>query len=175
MITITDGKEKFVIESQQLWKRKSYFRGLATKLKYDYWGIELLFVKRGFNTYKKIIKCFPDGDNILKSYKNLDKNRKNTILLSNSDYREVKTIFDNMNGDKDYKKEAMIEVGAMLLSYEYYQNYILELDSEDSIDSLFDTYLKMNNYNYERYKVEIYARTFEILKEKYDVDIKENL
>lgn len=175
MITITDGKEKFVIKKQQLWKRKSYFRGLATKLKYDYWGIELLFVKKGFNTYKKIIKCFPDGDDILKSYKNLDKNKKDTILLSNEDYREVKTIFDNMNIDIDYKKEVMVEAGAMLLSYEYYQNYILELDPEESIDFLFNTYVKMNNLYYEKYKEEIYTRTFEILKEKYNVDLKENL
>ena len=34
MITITDGKEKFVIRNNELWERFEYLKGKATKLKY---------------------------------------------------------------------------------------------------------------------------------------------
>lgn len=174
MITITNGKQKFKISKRNLWERQKELRGIATKLKYEYWQVELLFIESEKGIYKQIVKCYPDGDDFLKVYPNLCSEVKDVVLLSKEDYKEVKTIYDNMHTDVDYKKEAIIESGAILLSYEYYQNCILELD-EYSIETVFNEWVKMSNNFYEQYKKQIYARAKKILKEKYNVtNIKTN-
>ncbi len=169
MITITNGKEKFTIKKNKLWERKEFFKGLATKFKYSYWGIELLFVKKGIGKFEKIIKCLPDGDDIDKEYINLDNKQRNYILLNDDDYAEVKMLYDNMNTDIDYRKEAYIESTSILFAYELYQNHILEDDTDVDPDDIFYNWINQN-YCYKNYKEEIYAKAKKILKEKYNVE-----
>lgn len=172
MITITDGKETFTIKRKELWERKEYFKGLATKLKYDYWAIELLFIRKDKekNKFDKIVKCFPSGDDFLQEFINLDSSKSNYVLLSESDYKEVKLIYDNMKGKTDYKKEAIIEAVAMMFSFECYQNYVLERDLYVKSENIFKDFVEIG-YDYTIYKKEIYKRAKEILKDKYKVDI----
>lgn len=169
MITITDGKDKFVIRNNELWERYENLEGKATKLKYEYWAIELLFTEKEDGYYDKIVKCYPSGDSYLEIYVNKDLTRKNEILLSSNDYKTVKKLWDNMNSDNDYRKEAMIDVAARIFGYECYQNYVLELDSRIKLDEIFRDCVRVD-YQYKKYKKEIYKRAKQILKEVYGVE-----
>lgn len=170
MITITNGSEYFVIRKDQLQYRDDDLKGLETKLKYDYWMVELLFIPKllNKNKFKGIVKCRPGGDYCLEAYKNLSPKKENEILLSESDYKEVKLVWDNMNVEKDYRKEAIIESYAIRLSYECYQNFILELDTEPPIDDIFYEFAEIPRH-YDKYKEEILERAREILRDKYNV------
>ena len=169
MVTITDGKNKFFIDKRTLWNRKADLEGLATKLKYSYWAIELLFICHEKDSYEKIVKCYVDGDDYVKEYPNLDKSLKDTILLSEEDYNEVERLYANLNSVRDYREEAIIEAGAILFSYEYYQNYILEDgEFEIDVDEVFDLSDLLKGLK--NYKKEIFEKSKSILKEKYDID-----
>ena len=88
MIKITDGEKHFIIKESELWNRNKDLIGKATKLKYPYWAIELLFIEEEDGIYQKIVKCYPDGDDYLNKYVNLDKTKKDYILLNKKDYQE---------------------------------------------------------------------------------------
>ena len=169
MITITDGNEKFVIRNNELWQRVENLEGKATKLKYEYWSIELLFTEKEDGYYDKIVKCYPSGDSYLEVYVNKDLTRKNEILLSNKDYKIVKKIWDNMNIDNDYRKEAIIDIAARIFGYECYQNYVLELDDKVKLDEIFRDCVRVG-YPYKKYKKEIYNKAKQILKDVYGVE-----
>lgn len=171
MITITNGTEYFTIRKDQLQYRDDEFKGLETKLKHDYWMVELLFVPKllNENKFKRIIKCRPGGDYCIETYNNLNSKKENEVLLSDSDYREVKLIWDNMNVKQDYRKEALIESFAIRFSYECYQSFILELDTDATVDDVFYHFAEIPPY-YNKYKKDIYKRAREILRDKYKVD-----
>ncbi len=169
MIIITDGKDRFSIDERALWNRKEYLQGLAIKLKYDYWCVELLFVRREEYGYEKIVKCYVDGDSYIREYVNLNRESGNIILLEEKDYKEVKTLYKNMISSRDYRKEAIVEAGAILFSYEYYQNYILEDGFyEISADEIFD--LSDLLQDFKQYKKEIFKKAKILLKEKYGIN-----
>lgn len=169
MITITNGKDEFIIRTNELWYRNDELKGVATKLKHQYWSVELLFTEDEKGHCDKIVKCYPGGDSYLKIYPNKDTTKKNRILLSKKHYAEVKQIWENMNIEEDIKKDAMLDVVARIFSYECYQNYILELDSRVSLNEIFRDCIQIN-YPYKKYKKEIYQRSKVILKEIYGVD-----
>lgn len=169
MITITNGKERFVIRGNELWKREETLKGKATKLKHQYWSIELLFTEQKKGHYDKVIKCYPCGDSSLEIYNNKDITKKDEILLSNKDYKKVKKIWENMNIEQDIKKEAMLDVVARIFSYECYQNYVLELDNSISLNEIFRDNIQID-YPYKKHKREIYQRAKKILKEVYNVE-----
>lgn len=170
MIIITDGKDRFSVDEKALWNRKDDLKGQAVKLKYDYWCVELLFVRRKEFEYEKIVKCYVDGDNYVKEYINLNSELKNTVLLSKEDYEEVRTLYKNMLSPRDYRKEAIVEAGAILFSYEYYQNYILEDGFyEISVDEIFD--LSDLLQDFKEYKKEIFKKAKSLLKEKYNINL----
>ena len=55
MIKITDGEKHFIIKESELWNRNKDLIGKATKLKYPYWAIELLFIEEEDGIYQKIV------------------------------------------------------------------------------------------------------------------------
>ena len=169
MITITNGKEKFTIRNNELWERKEELQGKATKLKYQYWSVELLFTEKEKGHYDKIVKCYPSGDSYLEIYPNKDVSKKDEILLSNKDYKTVKKLWENMNIDNDIKKDVMLDAVARIFSYECYQNYILELDKRVSLNEIFRDCIHIG-YPYRKYKKEIYKRAKLILKDIYGVE-----
>ena len=169
MITITNGKESFIIRKNELYEREDGLKGKATKLKHQYWSVELLFTEKSKGYYDKIAKCFPSGDRYLEVYSNKDITKKNEILLDNRHYKKVKKIWNNMNVEKDYQKEAMLDVAARIFSYECYQNYILELDKTVSLSEIFRDCIKIN-YPYKKHKKEIYQRAKIILKDVYGIE-----
>ena len=167
MIVVTNGNELFEIPKNKLWKRNETLQGLATKLNFEYWGVELLFIPLKHGKFEKIVKCFPDGDDYLEEYINLNPNKKNYILLSDADYIKVKKIYMAMQGDVNYKKDAIIEGIANIFGFECFQNYILE-NANTSVDDIFKSAFEIGD-KYKEYKDEIFARTREILKKKYKI------
>lgn len=168
MITITDGKNEFVIRREELRERNDDLKGLATKPKYNYWVVELLFVGRR-NYFDKIVKCYTGGDSYLEVFKNKSPKVKNKIVLSKKNYNIVKAIWDNMNIERDYKKEAIIDIAARMFSYECYHNYILELDTRIKSDEIFRDCVPVDK-EYKKYKKEIYKKAKEILNDVYGID-----
>ncbi len=168
-IIITDGKNEFSIDKGILWNRKEDLDGLATKPIHGYWSIELLFVRHKEKGYEKIVKCYVDGDAYVREYLNLNRERSNVILLNEADYKEVSRLYRYLIDPRDFKREAMIEAGAILFSYEYYQNYILEDGySEIDINEIFDLSDLLKDFK--QYKEEIFKEAKVVLKEKYGID-----
>ena len=169
MLIVTNGIEQFKVAKKTLWNRKTPVSGLATKLNFEYWGIELVFIISKNKKFDKILKCLPDGD-VIEEYKNLDTEKKNFILLSDENYFKVKKMYMAMQDDRDYEKEALIEGLANILSFDFFQSSILE-DEEVSLEILFKDIFETKN-RYKNYKEEIFKRTMEILKTKYKVTKK---
>lgn len=111
----------------------------------------------------------PEGDTI-KEYNNLDLSRKNFVTLNYKDYEEISRIYFKMINSVNIQKDAIVEAGAILLSFEWYQNYVLEENDYISVNELFNDVLELG-YNYHRYKNEIIKRSKAILKEKYEYEV----
>ena len=173
MIKKTDGEKHFIIKESELWNRNKDLIGKATKLKYPYWAIELLFIEEEDGIYQKIVKCYPDGDDYLNKYVNLDKTKKDYILLNKKDYQEVEMMYLNMNAKKDYKKEMLIEVGSQIYSYEYYQHFILELGTREEMseEEIYALYVENVFSGISKYKKEILEKAKEKLKDIYKVNV----
>lgn len=175
MIKVTNGGDWFVIPDNKLWNNKKRGKALITKLKYEYWGTELRFIFEENNKYQKIIKTYRDGETILKEYTNLTVSCLNEITLNIDDYNEVKSIYANMQTDKDYKKEALIKSCAILFSYECYQNYILEVDMTVNVEYIFNDFIGVTSTLYKNYKKEIFEEAKKILKQEYKVNLDDKL
>lgn len=164
---ITDGKESIKINNNKLFK--TGVSNLKIKSKLKYWMVELVFIRNDKGFVEKIVKRLPEGDTI-KEYNNLDLSRKNFVTLNYKDYEEISRIYFKMINSVNIQKDAIVEAGAILLSFEWYQNYVLEENDYISVNELFDDVLELG-YNYRRYKNEIIKRSKAILKEKYEYEV----
>lgn len=173
MIKITNGEKYFIIEESELWNRKKELKGKATKLKYSYWSIELLFIQDRKKRYKEIAKCYPNGDRYVKEYVNLDKTKNDYVLLSKEDYKEVEAIYSYMNIDQDYRKHMLIDVCSSIYSYEYYQHFILELGTEEEMSEreIYKIYVEDKYKESSIYKKEILEMAKKKLKEIYKLNV----
>lgn len=164
---ITDGKESIKINNNKL--LKTGVSNLKIKSKLKYWMVELIFIRNDKGFVEKIVKRLPEGDTI-KEYNNLDLSRKNFVTLNYKDYEEISRIYFKMINSVNIQKDAIVEAGAILLSFEWYQNYVLEENDYISVNELFNDVLELG-YNYHRYKNEIIKRSKAILKEKYEYEV----
>ena len=94
---ITDGKESFIIDKKDVTnKKEGYIIGIDENI----WCVELFIKKEKNNRFNSIIKRLPssskDGGDELKSYKILYNFSFNELLLSSSDYKEIKRLYENM-------------------------------------------------------------------------------
>ena len=163
MIKITDNNEVIELGKDDLKEYDKYFEGLVIKPVFDYWLIELILIFED-NYLKKIIKIYNGGDEVLDKFVSKLVS-KDTIVLSEKDFKRFKKLYTNMRSKKNYRKEAIISAYAELLSYEYYQSSVLE----DCVDiSMEDIFGDLNEaYDYFLYHDEIMQKSREILKEKY--------
>ena len=125
MITVTNGKENFEVANNTLWKRETPVSGLATKIYFEYWGVELVFISSKHKRIDKILKCLIDGD-ILEEYQNLDKRKKDYVLLNDNDYIKVKKLYFAIQEKENQEKEALIEGLAHILSFDFFQTCYVE-------------------------------------------------
>lgn len=135
---ITDGKESIKINNNKLIKTGTSDLKIKSRLKY--WMIELVFIRNDKGFVEKIVKRLPEGDTI-KEYNNLDLSRKNFVTLNYKDYEEISRIYFKMINSVNIQKDAIVEAGAILLSFEWYQNYVLEENDYISVNELFDDVL----------------------------------
>ena len=173
-MTISDGKESFKIDKKDITnKKEGYIIGIDENI----WCIELFIKKDKNNCFTTIIKRLPssskDGGDELKSYNILDNPNFNEFLLSSSDYKEIKRLYENMQLVKKNRKQSIVEAFASLFAYECYENYYLQELWEVKDKDLFASITSGSDYQYECLclKSEIYKKTKEILKEKYKVNL----
>ena len=130
MITITNNIEKIKISNKELEKYDNYYKGLKIEVKNDYFLIELIILKED-DDISDIIKIRKNGEEILDRFKNRG-SAKNTIVLSNYDFNKFKNLYNNMQIKNNLRKEMIINIYSEMLSYEYYQTYLIE-DTKDII------------------------------------------
>lgn len=160
-MTITDGKESFIIDNKDVTNKKDgYIIGIDENI----WCIELFIKKEKNNCFKAIIKRLPssskDGGDELKSYNILDNPNFNEFLLSSSDYKEIKRLYENMQLVKKNRKQSIVEAFASLFAYECYENYYLQELWEVRDKDLFASITSGSDYQYECLclKSEIYKK-----------------
>lgn len=172
MIIITNGKEKFTIKKQNLQKDEE---GERISPNINYWYIDILLVGKD-DYYSKIIKKFPpESGDVLKCYNNIDSSKKNMITLADDDYKEVKRLYDNMLEVKKQRESEIVELSSRLFAYEYYLNYCMQEINHVPIEEIFGYVVKaLSDYDdLLYYKVKIFKKTQNILREKYNVkDLK---
>lgn len=166
MIKITDNKEVIKLEKDDLKEYDKYYEGLAIKPVFNYWLIELILIFEE-NYLKEIIKIYNGGDEVLDRFVNKVSSR-DTLVLSEKDFKRFKKLYTSMRSKKNYRKEAVINAYAELLSYEYYQSSVLEDCANISMEELFDDLNEA--YDYCLYHDEIINKSKKILKEKYGED-----
>lgn len=176
MITITNRKDKIVVDDKYLKKDKKNYMFVGVN---RYWEIAIVFVygRKGFRkTITKIEKSLGSADDsegdTLKEYLN-EIISKNEIVLSDEDYKEVVRLINNLKTKDNHRKAVIIESYSKLIAYECYMNYIMyELD-EVSIEDIFRDVCCCCNYDYEKnkYKNEILDSANEILKREYKVNL----
>ena len=179
MITITNGKEKFIIDEKKLKKEKNYLNYLGS---YDYCEIVMSFVyeKKFFKkSITKIQKCLASagssrGD-VIKEYVNKGKT-ENEIVLNENDYKEVERLFKNMSVKDTKRKEVVISAFSIIMAYECYRYIkVSELKNKGDIDFIFDYVCSDSMYYIEKmkYKNAIIKKAKEILKTEYNFDLDE--
>lgn len=165
MIYITDGNNSLQLNDEEITEYKGLFQGYLIKPKYDYWLIELVISKEeGY--LKDIIKVYYGGDEVLVRLKNKMVS-KDKVLLSKNDFKLFKKLYNNMRRSTDYRKKAIVNAYAELLSYDYYQATVLEDCSGISEDDVFKELGEIRNYKI--YHDEILEKAKTILKTKYKV------
>ena len=118
------------------------------------------------NYLRKIVKIYKGGADILDEFVNKVES-KDTIFLTRDDFKRFNNLYKNMQNKNNYRKKAIIDAYAELLSYEYFQSVVLEDCGSISMDELFDDLNE--SYNYKEYKDEIKTKSIKILKDKYKV------
>lgn len=165
MIKITDNKNVIRLDSNDIENYDKYYEGLRIKSYFDHFVIELIIViDEGF--LNKIIKIYKGGVDVIDEFRNKIES-KDTIVLSENDFKRFKNLYNNMQNKMDYRKDAIVTAYAELLSYEYFQGTVLEDCASVSLDELFDDLNE--TYNYKDYKTEIKNKCQEILKNKYKI------
>ena len=167
MITITNNIEKIKISNKELEKYDNYYKGLKVKVKNDYFLIELIILKED-DDISDIIKIRKNGEEILDRFKNRG-SAKNTIVLSNYDFNKFKNLYSNMQIKNNLRKEMIINIYSEMLSYEYYQTYLIE-DTKDIILEDILNYELPNYYAHEEYKKEIIKESKKKIKDKYGIN-----
>ena len=166
MIKITDNIKTIKLGADNLEVYDKYYEGLLIKPKFSYFVIELIIVvEDGF--LQEIIKTYKGSEVILDRFVNKIES-KDTIQLSENDFKRFEKLYNNMQNKKDYRKSAIVAAYAELLSYEYFQGSVLEDCSSVSITELFDDLNE--SYDYKKYRDEIIKESKKILKEKYKVE-----
>lgn len=167
MITITNNVEKIKISNKELEKYDNYYKGLKIEVKNDYFLIELIILKEN-EDISEIIKIRKNGEEILDRFKNRG-SAKNTIVLSNYDFNKFKNLYNNMQIKNNLRKEMIINIYSEMLSYEYYQTYLIE-DTKDIILEDILNYELPNYYAHEEYKKEIIKESKKKIKDKYGIN-----
>ena len=167
MITITNNVEKIKISNKELEKYDNYYKGLKIEVKNDYFLIELIILKED-DDISDIIKIRKNGEEILDRFKNRG-SAKNTIVLSNYDFNKFKNLYNNMQIKNNLRKEMIINIYSEMLSYEYYQTYLIE-DTKDIILEDILNYELPNYYAHEEYKKEIIKESKKKIKDKYGIN-----
>ncbi len=167
---ITDGKEFYEIDKNNIY---SVEEDIVVGVDESIWCIELFFERKD-DKYIRIAKRLPSsnrtGGDEIKSYK-IIKDDDNKLLLSKSDYDEIKRLCKNLDNVYKYRNESLIESIAILVAYECYENYYLQELWEVTKDDIFESIT--NEFEYEReckkLKDKIFKRAEVILEEKYGV------
>lgn len=171
MFLITDDKEELIIKKQDLIQIDNVF---ILKSKNYFFDIEFDFVFKN----KKLIeirKCYTSANesgDVIKVYK-VKKSKNERYVLKEEDFNEIKRIINKMNVN-DFRKETIISSTSEIFACECYLNYYLEELYESSVETIFDEFIcRYLPYSKEihKYKKEIFAKTRELLKSKYEVDI----
>ena len=175
MITITNKKEKIIIDEKDLKKDKKNLNYLG---KDKYCEIVISFVygtkyfKKGIT---KIQKCQSSagsmaGD-VIKEYKNQVFN-ENEIVLNDKDYNEIKFLLKNMNISLEKQlKEVIVESTAIMMAFEIFRyDRIDDFDYDDDFNVILEYVCCERLYYPEKikYKNDIIKRAKEVLKEKYN-------
>lgn len=167
MITITNNVEKIKISNKELEKYDNYYKGLKIEVKNDYFLIELIILKEN-EDISEIIKIRKNGEEILDRFKNRG-SAKNTIVLSNYDFNKFKNLHNNMQIKNNLRKEMIINIYSEMLSYEYYQTYLIEDTKDIILEDILD-YELPNYYAHEEYKKEIIKESKKKIKDKYGIN-----
>ena len=167
MITITNNIEKIKISNKELEKYDNYYKGLKIEVKNDYFLIELIILKED-DDISDIIKIRKNGEEILDRFKNRG-SAKNTIVLSNDDFNKFKNLYNNMQIKNNLRKEMIINIYSEMLSYEYYQTYLIEDTKDIILEDILD-YELPNYYAHEEYKKEIIKESKKKIKDKYGIN-----
>lgn len=166
MIKITDNIKTIKLGADNLEVYDKYYEGLLIKPKFSHFVIEfIIVVEDGF--LQEIIKTYKGSEVILDRFVNKIES-KDTIQLSENDFKRFEKLYNNMQDKKDYRKSAIVAAYAELLSYEYFQGSVLEDCPSVSITELFDDLNE--SYDYKKYRDEIIKESKKILKEKYKVE-----
>lgn len=166
MIRITDQNESINLTKNDLIEYDKYFEGFKIKPYFDYWVVELIIViEEGL--LKEIIKIYKSGEKVLDRF--ISKvEQKNVIVLSESDFKRFKNIYDNLRNKHDYRKNAIVNAYSELLSYEYFQAIILEDCPNVTYEELFK---ELNDgYDYNEYRSEILKKSKEIFHKRYKIE-----
>lgn len=167
MITITKNVEKIKISNKELEKYDNYYKGLKIEVKNDYFLIELIILKED-DDISDIIKIRKNGEEILDRFKNRG-SAKNTIVLSNYDFNKFKNLYNNMQIKNNLRKKMIINIYSEMLSYEYYQTYLIEDTKDIILEDILD-YELPNYYAHEEYKKEIIKESKKKIKDKYGIN-----
>ena len=167
---ISDGKNKFSIERDKL---KEVEGGLVFVTNNDSWESELFFEVDKNHYVVNVIQRLYGGGDTLAEYKNLNTNSRLHILLEKEGYKRIFNFYNNLKNRKNYKKEAVIKAGAIVLSFYCYQYYCLEdqpLREHDLNDLLRD--IEIDSVSCRKYRKEIISLAKKILKAEYKVSNK---
>lgn len=164
---VTDGINEVEFKKEMLVEDE---KGIIIKPLYDYWSTELL-IERNKKKYKRILKQFPDGGDVVKIYK-IIKNSNNKIFLTKDDYKEINLIYQNMQLDDSKRENAIIKSVSELFAYECYQNYFLEDTVEKDPNVVYlGLEFALAEYVRYKYKKEVWKRTKDILKQDYKINL----
>lgn len=164
-MNITNGIDVINIPSNKVETYDKYYDGYKIKPWFDYYGVELVILIEG-NYLKEIIKIYKGGDVVLDTFPNKEES-KDTIYLSDNDFERFKKLYERMNNKKDYRKLAIVNSYAYMLSYEFFQaSYLEDIPDVTKEEILRD----LNNaYLYKEYWQDIIAKCDEILKKEYNI------
>lgn len=179
MITITNKKEKIIIDDNELKKDKKNLNFVGID-KYCEIVISFIYEKRKFKTgITKIAKCqssaeYSAGD-IIKEYEN-QVFSKDEVILNDKDFNEIKYLINNMNKSfEPQMKKAIIESVATMMAFEIYRyDRLDDFDYEDDFDLIFEYACCERLYYPEKikYKKDIIKRAKEIAKSEYKIDVE---
>lgn len=176
MITITNRKDKFIVDEKELKKDKTNLNLVGED---EFCEILMSFVYRKKLFKKSIVKIqkclssagYSRGD-ILRDYKNRIIS-ENKIVLNDEDYKEVVRIITNLRKHDTRRKKLIINSYAPLIAYECNRYFVLSELDEPDINYIFNDVCCGCLYYLEKrkYRKEILEKAKDILKKEYKVDL----